>query len=104
VLKVYLDLLELKHLLHFILFSTLEAILEVLQLGVGLQICLDYSLNVYAHGFIIVLLVELVIPLFMLYVVLKLSDDREVGLVLHLRWSVVAAASAREDTRLFLTV
>lgn len=102
VLVVYLDLLQLQHLFHFILFSTLEAILEVLQLGVGLQICLDHSLNIHGHSFKMILLIELIILLLMLNVVLELSHDREVCLILHLRWSVVAAASAREDTRIFL--
>jgi hypothetical protein len=94
VLIVLLDLLQLKHLLHLILFPTLEAVLEVLQLGIGLQIRLDHSLDVHAHGLAIVVLVELVILLLVLYVVLQLSNDWELVLVMHLSGSIVAAASA----------
>lgn len=94
VLIVFLDLLELNHLFHLILFSTLEAILQVLQLGVGLQICLDYSLDVHAHGLAIVFLVELIILLLVLDVVLQLSNDWKLVLLMHLSGSIVAAASA----------
>ena len=59
-----------------------------------MQICLDYSLDVHAHGLAIVFLVELIILLLVLDVVLQLSNDWELGLVMHLGGSIVAAASA----------
>ena len=55
-------------------------------------------MNIYAHAFIVVLFVELIILLLVSNVVLELSQDRQVLLILHLRWSVVAAASAGDHT------